>query len=84
MPGKRVSSRVRVSNVVISDVAWFTNAAHVLKNLSQRASQGRMPKIKSTIELSTPVFTEDSKGKLTLGDNLRLVARALDITDRLA
>ena len=30
------------------------------------------------------LFTEDGKGKLALGGNLRLVAHALDIADRLA
>lgn len=51
---------------------------------TQSATQGRKPKLKGTLELCTPVFIEDKNGGLTMGDNLKLIAHALDLVDKLA
>eukprot|EP00967_Tisochrysis_lutea_P118603 scaffold192860_cov37-Tisochrysis_lutea.AAC.2 len=47
-------------------------------------SQGRKPKIKSPRDLSTPVHTTNNKGSLTMSVNLKLLAQALDMAERLA
>ena len=44
-----------------------------------KAAQGRKPKIKITIELSTPIFIEDEKGRLQLSKEFGLVAKALGL-----
>ena len=49
-----------------------------------KAAQGRKPKIKTPRELSTPIFTEDEKGRLKMSDTLRQVAEALGLAERLA
>ena len=40
-------------------------------------------KIKKPAELSTPIFTEDDKGRLRMSDNLGLVAKAIGLAERL-
>jgi len=42
------------------------------------------PKIKRASEICTPIFMRDNKGKLKMGDNLELEARALDLTNKLS
>jgi len=51
---------------------------------TSKASQGRKPKIKSPRDLSTPVFTTNNKGNLTMSVNLKLIAQALAMVERLA
>jgi len=48
------------------------------------AAQGSKPELKNPLELSTPVFTEDGKGRLKMSTNLSLVAKALGLAERLA
>ena len=52
---------------------------------TNKASQGRKPKIKSERDLSTPVFTTNNKGNLNMSVsvNLKLIALALDMVERL-
>eukprot|EP00967_Tisochrysis_lutea_P023992 scaffold27521_cov30-Tisochrysis_lutea.AAC.14 len=42
---------------------------------TRAVAQGRKPKLKRPLELSAPIFIENDKGKLTMNDNLGLVAR---------
>ena len=51
---------------------------------TNKASQGRKPKLKSPRELCAPVFTINDKDTLSLGTNLSAVAQALRIAERLA
>ena len=48
------------------------------------AAQGRKPKLKKPLELSTPVLVENERGKLQMSDNFSLVAKALGLAERLA
>ena len=51
---------------------------------THKAAQGRKPKLKKALELSTPVSIENEKGRLQLGENASLVAKALGLAERLA
>ena len=51
---------------------------------NRKASLRRKPKIKTPIELSTPIFVEDKKGRLRMNTNHNLVAETLGLTERIA
>ena len=51
---------------------------------TRKASQGRKPKIKTPLELSTPIFVYNKIGRLRMNINLNLVAETHGLAERLA